>query len=309
MGHDLCRRPHQRMKLPKRIGVFIGIAAGFAVLCGAFYWYETKPESSPVSRGAKLAHAAGCIACHGNSIDDPRANFRLRDESWSNESIAPIWEEEHSAKSLITWITHGVSERKRESHQQYLLQMPAYGDDGHLTVAEIEDVAAWALAVGMKGFQGYDNIDEDMPELEVADIAELETAELITLGDRLSRKSGCYQCHGELGQGGAENFASFKGYIPGFQGADFAKLTDNTNAGEIRHWIEHGRGVAIESGILGGMAKKYFEEQAIPMPAYEEILSDGEIELLVVYLKWINDQGPLDMAAIESIGETIYDNL
>ena len=57
------------------------------------------------------------------------------------------------------------------------------------------------------------------------------------------------------------------------------------------------------------MAKKYFEEQAIPMPAYEGVLSDGEIELLVAYLKWINKKGPLDMAAIETIGETIYDNL
>ena len=45
------------------------------------------------------------------------------------------------------------------------------------------------------------------------------------------------------------------------------------------------------------------------MPAYEGVLSDGEIELLVAYLKWINKKGPLDMAAIETIGETIYDNL
>lgn len=297
------------MKSRTALSVSIGIIAVFAVLGGAFYSYETKPESSPVSRGAKLAHAAGCIACHGNSIDDPRANFRLQDEAWKGASIAAIWEEEHSAKSLITWITHGVPERKRASHQEFLLQMPAYGDDGHMTAAEIEDVAAWALAFGMKGFQGYDNIDEDMPDLEVGDIAELEEAELITLGDRLSRQSGCYQCHGELGQGGAENFASFKGYIPGFQGGDFRKLTDNADAVEIRHWIEHGRGVAIESGILGGMAKKYFEEQAIPMPAYQGVLSDGEIELLVSYLKWLNDKGPLDMTAIESIGETIYDNL
>ncbi len=213
------------MKSRAALSVTIGIIAVFAVLGGEFYAYETKPESSPVSRGAKLAHAAGCIACHGNSIDDPRANFRLRNEEWRSDGIVAIWEEEHSAKSLITWITHGVPESKRKSHQQYLLQMPAYGDDGHMTAAEIEDVATWTLAFGMKGFQCYDTIKEDMPDLEIADIADLEEAELITLGDRLSRKSGCYQCHGELGQGGAENFASFKGYIPGFQGGDFRRLT------------------------------------------------------------------------------------
>jgi mono/diheme cytochrome c family protein len=297
------------MKSRAILSVILGIIALTVIGGGAFYWYEIKPESSPVSRGAQLAHAAGCIACHGNSVDDPRANFRLRDGAWRSDSIAAIWEEEHSAKSLVTWITKGVPESKRESHQQFLLQMPAYGDDGHMTAAEIEDVAAWALAVGMKGFQGYDTIEEDMPDLEVEDVADLDEAELIVLGDRLSRQSGCYQCHGELGQGGAENFASFKGYIPGFQGDDFRELTYNADAYEIRHWIEHGRGVAIESGIMGGMAKRYFEEQAIPMPAYEGVLSDGEIELLVAYLKWLNEKGPLDMAAIESIGETIYDNL
>ncbi|GAB5561895.1 MAG: hypothetical protein SynsKO_35420 [Synoicihabitans sp.] len=297
------------MKSPKILCAVVGIIAGFTVLGGAFYWYEAKPESSPVSRGAKLAHAAGCYACHGTSIDDPRANFRLRNEKWGDTNIPTIWEEEHSAKALVTWITHGVPESKRESHQQFLLQMPAYGDDGHMTTAEIDDVAAWALAVAMKGFQGYDNLEEDMPDLEPGDIAELDESEMITLGDRISRKSGCYQCHGDLGQGGAENFASFKGYIPGFQGGDFLKLTDNGDPAEIRHWIEYGRGVAIEEGILGGFAKKYFDEQAIPMPGYKDVLSEGEIELLVVYLQWLNNKGPLRATDIEEIGEILYDNI
>ena len=297
------------MKLTTPLKTIIGIGALLAVLGGLFYRYETAPESSPVSRGAQLAHASGCYACHGTSVDDPRANFRLRDENWRGADIAPIWEEEHSAKSIVTWVTHGVPEKKRASHQQFLLQMPAYGDDGHLTPAEIEDIAAWALAVGLKGFQGYDNLDEDMPELAVADVAALDEGELLTLGDRLSRQSGCYQCHGDLGQGGAENFASFKGYIPGFQGQDFLELTDNGKPEEIRHWIEHGRGQAIESGLLGGIAKYFVDAQAIPMPAYQDVLSAGEIELLVAYLQWLNRQGPLTAAVIESIGQTIDDNL
>ena len=297
------------MKITKRLMVVIGIFGALGLFGGLFWKYETAPESSPVTRGAQLAHASGCYACHGTSVDDPRANYRLRDENWRSTDIAPIWEEEHSAKSIVTWVTHGVPEKKRASHQQFLLQMPAYGDDGYLTPAEIDDIAAWALAVGLKGFQGYDNLEEDMPELEVADVAALEEEALITLGDRLSRQSGCYQCHGDLGQGGAENFASFKGYIPGFQGRDFLKLTDNGQSDEIRHWIEHGRGRAIESGLLGGIAKHFVDAQAIPMPAYQGVLSDGEIELLVAYLQWLNRQGPLTATAIESIGETIDDNL
>lgn len=293
----------------RSLAVAIGILAAFAVLAGWFYRYETKPESSPVSRGAHLATAAGCYACHGTSIDDPRANFRLRDSQWRGTGIAPIWEEEHSAKSIVTWVTHGVPESKRESHENLMMQMPAYGDDGHLTAAQIDDIAAWALAVGIKGFQGYDNLDEDMPELTPEEVADLDEGELVLLGDRLSRQVGCYQCHGELGQGRIDNLASFKGYIPGFQGADFLKLTDGGDPAEIRHWIEHGRGQAIESGVLGGMAKKYFDAQAIPMPGYAEVLSSAEIDLLVAYTLWLQEQGPLKAEAIESFAGIIDDNL
>ena len=202
-----------------------------------------------------------------------------------------------------------MPESKRESHQQLLMQMPAYGDDGHLTESEIADIAAWALAVGMKGFQGYDNIDEDMPDLTAEDVASLDEGELVLLGDRLSRQVGCYQCHGELGQGQLGNPASLKGYIPGFQGRDFLVLTDNGDPAEIRHWIEHGRGKAIESGLLGGLAKGYFDAQAIPMPGYADVLSAPEIDLLVRYVEWLQAQGPMDAAAIEDFAAIIDDNL
>ncbi len=297
------------MKVNSAISIFVGIVLGFGALGLAFYFHETHPETSPYIRGAELAHEAGCYTCHGTSVDDPRVNFRLRDSAWRSTEIATMWEEEHSASSMRTWVTHGVPERKRQSHQQLLLQMPAYGDDGHLSPDEIEDVVAWALIVGLRGFQGYDNREEDMPELSVADVAELEEAELFMLGDRLSRQQGCYQCHGELGQGGPGNLASFKGYIPGFQGTDFLDLTNNGDPAEIRHWIEHGRGKAIESGLLGGLAAGYFDRQAIPMPGYRELLSDAEIELLVAYLQWLNTRGPLSGEDVEALAKSLDESI
>lgn len=294
-----------RVALP----VAVGFVAAFIVGITWFYRVETKPESSPVSRGAVLATAAGCAACHGSSIDDPRANFRLSDSGWQPTGIAPIWEEEHSAESIITWVTHGVPDSKRARHQDLLMQMPAYGDDGHFNAAEIKDIAAWALAVGIKGFQGYDNIDEDMPDLTADEVAALEEGELVLLGDRLSRQVGCYQCHGELGQGRIDNPASFKGYIPGFQGDDFLKLTAGGDPVEIRHWIEHGRGRAIESGLLGGLAQNYFDAQAIPMPGYAEILRPAEIDLLVAYVQWLQRQGPMEATDIEAFADLIDEQL
>lgn len=291
------------------VSLIVGITLGFGVLGFLFYRKETKPESSPFTRGAQLAEAAGCYTCHGTSLDDPRSNFRLRDDSWRSTDIVTIWEEEHSASSMRTWITHGVPESKRESHQQYLIQMPAYGDDGHMTEAEIEDVVTWALVVGMRGFQGYDNREEDMPELSLEEVAELDEDEMLMLGDRLARQQGCYQCHGELGQGGPGNLASLKGYIPGFQGGDFRILTADSDPSEIRHWIEHGRGKAIESGILGGIAKGFFDRQAIPMPAYQDVMTEAEIDLLVTYLQWLNAKGPMTAEDVEGFAESLDDTI
>jgi mono/diheme cytochrome c family protein len=287
------------------VGVIVLLTAGAA----GFYYYESKPETSPISRGEQLAHVAGCYACHGTSIDDPRVNFRLRDSAWQATDIAPIWEEEHSAQSIMTWVTHGVPESRRASHQNLLMQMPAYGDDGHLTEAEIEDVTAWALAAGLRGFQGYDNFVEDMPTLTAEQVDALDEEEIVLWGDRLSRQAGCYQCHGELGQGRIGNPASFKGYIPGFQGDDFLKLTANGDPAEIRHWINYGRGQAIESGLLGGLAQGYFDRQAIPMPGYRDLLDDSEIEVLVNYVQWLHRQGPMTAVDVENFATLIEDNL
>jgi len=120
-------------------------------------------------------------------------------------------------------------------------------------------------------------------------------------GDLLSRRHGCYQCHGELGQGGIANPDSFKGYIPGFQGTDFLKLTANGDRAEILHWIDHGRGRAIEAGVLGGIAKRYFDRQAIPMPGYRDQLTAAEKELLADYLLLVNKAGPLSVQEIERL--------
>jgi mono/diheme cytochrome c family protein len=120
-------------------------------------------------------------------------------------------------------------------------------------------------------------------------------------GDRLSRKFGCYQCHGELGQGGVANPGSFKGYIPGFFGNDFLKLTAQGDRSEILHWIDHGRGQAIESGLAGKLAKRYFDGQAIPMPGYRDQLSPPEKELLADFMLLINKSGPLSAKEIERI--------
>ncbi len=287
--------------------IILGAGAAGAV----FYARERWPESTPVSRGEQLATTAGCYACHGRGVGDPRAN--VRDPGSDRVSLRGIPDFSEltgeSREELIEWITLGCPDDARDRHERLLIQMPAYGTDGHLTDGQIDDLASWILAEGLRLTGGLGNAEEEMPAGDELNPAALEENELLVLGDRLSRQYGCYQCHGELGQGGILNLASFKGTIPGFAGTDFRKLTAGGDPAEIRHWIEHGRGLAIESGLFGGLAKRYFDRQAIPMPAYAEVLNDNEITILVDYLRLLNDRGPLDSSAIESLSETLGDSL
>jgi len=258
---------------------------------------EKQPEYSPVSRGAKLIDTAGCLACHGRGDGEKRFNLRLRGDKWAPKNNPTFWDGEITKMDrLVEWIANGVVADEVEKHKKLFIQMPAYKD--RLKPDEIEAIAAWILAEGLKITQGTG------PTAKPATLptgSPLSPDQLLVSGDRLSRRSGCYQCHGELGQGGGPNPGSFKGYIPGFFGQDFLELTANGDRAEILHWIDHGRGLAIETGLTGKFAKRYFDGQATPMPAYRDQLTAPEKELLVDYILQLNKSGPLPAREIERI--------
>lgn len=261
-----------------------------------FLQIEKQPEQSPVSRGAKLADQAGCFACHGRGEEEPRFNLRqAAPGKWRSKSNPSLGDGEITKLDvLVDWITHGVPADEAEQHKQLFIRMPAYQD--RLTPGEIEDIAAWILAEGLKA-----QVESDAEAPQPASGQSLTPDQLLVAGDQLARQNGCYQCHGELGQGGISNPDSFKGYIPGFQGHDFLELTNQGDRSEVLHWIDHGRGQAIEKGLLGRVAKKYFDGQAIPMPGYRDQLTAAEKELLADYLLLLNKSGPLSAREIERI--------
>lgn len=261
-----------------------------------FLQIEKQPEESPVARGAKLADQAGCFACHGRGEEEPRFNLRQTGpDKWRAKNNPSLGEGEITkAAELVDWITHGVVADEVEQHKQLFIRMPAYQD--RLTAGQISDIAAWILAEGLKA-----QVDPGAKAPEAPAGQPLAADQLWVTGDLLARRHGCYQCHGQLGQGGVANPDSFKGYIPGFQGKDFLKLTANGDRTEILHWIDHGRGQSIESGLLGRLAKKYLDGQAIPMPGYRDQLAAAEKELLADYLLLINKTGPLSASEIERL--------
>ena len=277
------------------------------VALSVFAVVEKRPELSHVGRGKQLAQANGCFACHGTSETDFRGNLRqVTGGTWKPKGIPTFWENGiDRVDVLVDWITHGVPEEEAEAHKKLFIQMPAY--EKHMATGEIEDVAAWILSEAVRLSQGAPS-KEATPVIATADVSKLPPERLMPLGDRLSRQHGCYQCHGELGQGGASNPASFKNYIPGFFGRDFLKLTDNGNREEVLHWIEHGRGKAVESGALGYLAKKYVDGQAIGMPAYKDRLTPLEKTVLTEYLLLLNKEGPLSASKLEKLLKTLNED-
>ncbi len=258
---------------------------------------EKQPEYSPVARGAKLAETAGCFACHGRGDGEKRFNLRQKADAWGTKNNPTFWDEDITkVDEIVEWITNGVTAAEVEKHKRLFIKMPAY--KVRLKPAEIDAIAAWILAEGLKYTQGT---GPTAKPLSASDGKPLTADQLLVSGDRLSRKFGCYLCHGELGQGGVANPDSFKGYIPGFFGRDFLKLTANGDRGEILHWIDHGRGQAIESGLTGKIARHFTTRQATQMPGYRDQLAAPEKELLADYLLLLNKSGPLPAKEIERI--------
>jgi len=121
-------------------------------------------------------------------------------------------------------------------------------------------------------------------------------------GERLAREYHCFQCHGELGQGGFRNEGALKGYIPGYFGDDFAQLTRGGNAESVRAWISQGIDPALfENPIKGPIAEFFIEHQAVSMPIFGT-LPDSKIRILADYVIALNEFGEMDAKSIRAYG-------
>ena len=119
-------------------------------------------------------------------------------------------------------------------------------------------------------------------------------------GERLARKYSCFQCHGELGQGGFRNAGSLKGYIPGYFGDDFALLTRGGSTDSVRTWISQGIDPALFANPIEGIIAEFFiEHQAVSMPKYGT-LPDSKIRILTDYVIALNKFGQMDAKSIRA---------
>ncbi len=128
-------------------------------------------------------------------------------------------------------------------------------------------------------------------------------------GERLARQFKCFNCHGELGQGGFRNSGALKGYVPGYFGNDFAQLTRSGSVESIRAWISQGIDPTMfEKPIEGTIARFFVERQDVGMPNFGT-LSDSKIQILTDYVISLNQFGDMDAAEIRAYSQLTQQRL
>ena len=259
------------MTLGMRRGAFVWALALVAALEAAWLLYPTvrglalSLEETPAARGHRLAAELGCFACHG-----PEGGGGTKNPG-SQEGEVPAFTEQtqmmyvKTTDDLREYILDGAPKRRREDPEYRAkmeaaaLRMPAYRE--FVTAAEVEDVVTYLRAAS----------DQVLPDAEDA-----------AHGAELATGLGCAHCHGPLGAGGVANPGSFKGYVPGFWGEDFDELVRDED--ELRAWIADGEIERIAKHPIG---RRFFERQAIKMPAYKRFVSDAEIGALMTWVRWV----------------------
>jgi mono/diheme cytochrome c family protein len=220
-------------------------------------WMHSAADTT-VGRGRQLAESMGCFACHGPGGGQPIANPGARGgevPGWTGGTWR-MWN--RSAEDLRAWITDGRPPG-REPDPGALLHMPAYG--ARLSPGQIDDLVAYVAAVSQFG-----------PDPD----------EQVAAGKDAAWRLGCFGCHGPEGRGLLANPGSFTGYVPPWDGHDYAELV--RDEAEFRQWVRRG---VCDRLARNPVAREFLSRQAISMPAYGDHVSDRELRALYAYVGWV----------------------
>lgn len=235
----------------------LGLFAAAACAGTAVFWWRSA-NIGPVQRGADLALAEGCLGCHGGPGESPLLPRAFADL------------DDAGRETLSEWILDGMPGRVRRDPElrkeleSAAIRMPAWR--GRLSDRQVDDLIAYLRA----------SAAADLPEDPEA-----------RRGHAVAERLGCFRCHGPGGRGAARNPGSLKGYIPPWDGRDFAELV--ADEGELREWIVGGRPRRLQANPL---ARFFLDRQAIRMPSFHGHIEEEELRALEAYIGWLRQPFP-----------------
>ena len=237
----------------------VALGSGLIFFAARATWQRAALDT-PVQRGRVLAERMGCFGCHGSGGGQPISNPGAKSgevPGWTGGTWM-MWNRDES--DVRSWILIGHPAH-REVDAGALIKMPAY--EKRLTPKETDDLVAFVLAASHFG-----------------PIADDEASN----GHEAAYRLGCFGCHGPEGRGLVLNPGSFKGYIPPWDGSDFADLVQDD--AEFRQWILSG---ACDRLRANPVARRILETQAIAMPAYRNRVSEADLRALLAYVGWVRE--------------------
>lgn len=240
--------------------LLVVVALGLALAAAAAF----RPALPPAERGRRLALRMGCFGCHTAEGVRGAANPGRTDRTVPNfEGDVMMFAK--TRDELREWIRDGVPASKansqswREQRARGTLRMPAFRR--RLGARAIDDLASYVEA--MSG--------EPAPEDSLA-----------KRGCDRSEALGCSGCHGPGGRLARPNPGSLRGYVPSWDGRDFAELV--TSRAEFGQWVERG----VSRRFEANPAARFFLRRAVlQMPAYERHLEPGDVDALWAYVQWL----------------------
>ena len=235
----------------------IGVAAGWKIV--------TRPHLPPAEQGRRLAENLGCFGCHGPEGLHGAANPGRTDETVPGFG-GVVMMYAHGPEEIREWIANGVrnseagSANWKAQRAKGALVMPAFGD--RLSPREIDQLVSFVMAA-----TGW-------PQPQDPDAAH---------GLERARDLGCTGCHGSGGRFARPNPGSLKGYVPSWDGADFADVVHDR--AEFGEWVERGVSRRFERNPL---ARWFLGRAVLRMPAYGRHLKPGDVDALWAYVRWLN---------------------